>query len=189
MQNEKASSDILIIYLTYTLGLYTNVLYVSKPYMWLTNLEFKSSYGTLLHAHMNNSFLCVILIFIIHTHLPDRYDWKSHCTKANLILDPSLLWKLWADLTLIEVLCRWWGAVAWDVLQMYHEWSISNYNNLWETNACSLCIYTVCLLYIYLLFWFLILHSVFLQTFFFAYSVFTVAHLPLSNQEPISLIT
>lgn len=103
-----------------------------------------------MHTHMNNSFLCVILIFIIHTHLPDRYDWKSHCTKANLILDPSLLWKLWADLTLIEVSCSWWGAVAWDVLQMYHEWSISNYNNLWETNACSLCVYIYCLFIVYL---------------------------------------
>lgn len=61
-----------------------------------------------------------------HTLIPQLWLKTLYCTELSLTL--PLLWKLWADLTLIEVSCSWWGAVAWDVLQMYHEWCISNYS-------------------------------------------------------------
>lgn len=71
-----------------------------------------------------------MLIFIrnthTHTRIPQLWLKTLYCTELSLTL--LLLWKLWADLTLIEVSCSWWGAVAWDVLQMYHEWCISNYS-------------------------------------------------------------
>lgn len=71
---------------------------------------------------------CITLIFI-SPHLQQVQLKTFHCTELSLTLSlPPLLWKLWDDLTLIEVSSSWWSALTWDVLQMYHEWSTSNYS-------------------------------------------------------------
>lgn len=68
-----------------------------------------------------------------HTHLRQSSSSTSAVVNLSLYwaqLDSSLLlllWKLWDDLTLIEVSSSRWSALTWDVLQMYLEWSMSNY--------------------------------------------------------------
>lgn len=84
------------------------------------------------HLRMYISLPCAMLISVSHTHIythtlnPQVWLKTLFCAVFGLTL--VLLWKLWADLTLIEESYSWWGALAWDVLQMYHEWCISNYS-------------------------------------------------------------